>query len=284
MGLPAASWLPGIQILQSSIKSCPAILTYDRYGQGITTSRDPLDSQKELGHDLLDVANDLHEIIITIATSKLELQKSDIEEGKLHLILIGASIGAPITRLYVQNHPGTAAGIILLDSNIVVDYSDVWPDPDAPGFDPKLVISDDCTLEQYRDARAKIAAMFDLKVKNAEGLDRSNSPLLLPHADAPKLVGLNGKGPQLTVVGHDPETFAEMSFLMMGTPKSLSKKFTNAYWAKYNQGLTKLTDEDKCDGVVIANGCGHFIQKDDPSFVAKEIESMIEKLGWGFEN
>jgi hypothetical protein len=52
------------------------------------------------------------------------------------------------------------------------------------------------------------------------------------------------------------------------------------YWAKYNLGLTKLTDEDKCDGVVIAKGCGHFIQKDDPSFVAKEVESMIVKLGW----
>jgi pimeloyl-ACP methyl ester carboxylesterase len=228
MGLPASSWLPGIQILQSSVNSCPAILTYDRYGQGLTTSRDPLDSEKELGHDLLDIANDLHEIINTVATSKLGLQSSDIKDGKLHLVLIGASIGALVTRLYVQHHPGAVAGIILLDSNIAVDYSDVWPDPDAPDFDPKLVVSDDCTLEQYRVARAKITAMFDLKVKNAEGLDRSNSPALLPHADAPKLVGVGGKGPQLTVVGHDPVTFAEMSFMTMGTPKSLSEKFTNA--------------------------------------------------------
>jgi hypothetical protein len=54
----------------------------------------------------------------------------------------------------------------------------------------------------------------------------------------------------------------------------------NRYWAKYNEGLTKITDEDKCDGVVIAKGCGHFIQKDDPRIVAKEVQSMIEKLGW----
>jgi pimeloyl-ACP methyl ester carboxylesterase len=204
-------------------------VTYDRYGQGLTTVRDPLDKQKELGHDFLDVANDLHEIITTIATSKLGLQRLDVEEGKLHLILIGASIGAPITRLYVQHHPGLAAGIILLDSNISnVNYSDFWPDPDAPGFDSKTVVSDDCTLEQYRAARAKIAAMFDLNVKNPEGLDRSNGPILLPNADMPKLVGVDGKCPRLTVVGHDPETFAQMSLMMMGTPKSLSEKFTNA--------------------------------------------------------
>jgi pimeloyl-ACP methyl ester carboxylesterase len=227
LGLPASSWLPSIQILHGSIKSCPAILTYDRYGQGLTTARDPLDTQKALGHDFIDVANDLHEIITTIATSRLGLHESDLEEEKLHLLLIGASIGAPIVRLYVQHHPGKAAGIILLDSNICVDYSVVWPDPDAPGFDPESVISDDCTLEQYRVERAKLSKMFDLKVKNPEGLDRSNSAVLLPDADAPKLVGVDGKGPELTVVGHDPETFTEMSFMMMGTPKSLSERLTN---------------------------------------------------------
>lgn len=227
LGLPASAWLPGIQLLHNSIKSCSAILTYDRYGQGHTTSRDPLDTEKELGHDFIDVANDLHEIITTVAATKLGLKKSDIESGKLHLILIGASIGAPIVRLYVERHHGVAAGIILLDSNIAVDYSAVWPDPDAPGFDPSLVVSDDCTLEQYRVERAKVAKMFDLKVKNPEGLDRSNSAVLVPHADTPKLVGVDGNGPLLTVVGHDPETFAEMSLMMMGTPKSLSEKLTN---------------------------------------------------------
>jgi pimeloyl-ACP methyl ester carboxylesterase len=32
--------------------------------------------------------------------------------------------------------------------------------------------------------------------------------------------------------------------------------------------------------VTIAKGCGHFIQIDDPSFVAKEISKMLEKLSW----
>jgi pimeloyl-ACP methyl ester carboxylesterase len=36
----------------------------------------------------------------------------------------------------------------------------------------------------------------------------------------------------------------------------------------------------RCGNVVIANGCGHFIQKDDPAFVAGEIEDMIKRLEW----
>ncbi len=54
-------------------------------------------------------------------------------------------------------------------------------------------------------------------------LDRTTSPALLPFADGPKLVGVGGIGPELTVVGHDPETFSEMSLQMMGTPKVLSQ-------------------------------------------------------------
>jgi hypothetical protein len=52
------------------------------------------------------------------------------------------------------------------------------------------------------------------------------------------------------------------------------------YWAKYNEALTHITDEEKCDGVTIAKGCGHFIQTDDPSFVEKEITKMLERLMW----
>jgi hypothetical protein len=52
------------------------------------------------------------------------------------------------------------------------------------------------------------------------------------------------------------------------------------YWAGYNVQLTKITGEGKCDGVTIAEGCGHFIQKDDPSFVVAEITKMLSKLKW----
>ncbi|KAH9213030.1 Alpha/Beta hydrolase protein [Leptodontidium sp. 2 PMI_412] len=282
LGLPASSWVPTIASLQKLVPTCPAILTYDRFGQGLTTSRDPLDGQrgKELGHDLLDVANDLHEIILWVAASELGLQSPDVEGGKARLLLVGASIGAPIARLFVQNHEGMASGMIILDSNIAnVNYSDFLPDPDSSDFDGGSLLSDDCTLEQYREARLKLTRIFDLKVKNSESLDRSNSSVLLPYSYQPKLVGIGKAGPLLSVVGHDPETFADLSYDMMGTPKSLSK-ITNEYWAEYNEGLTKITDEGKCKGVVIARGCGHFIQKDNPEFVAQQISGMITELGW----
>jgi pimeloyl-ACP methyl ester carboxylesterase len=228
LGLPAASWRPGISILRSTIKSCPAILTYDRFGQGLTTARDPIDEVKKEGHDFLDVATDLHEIIKVVAANNLGLHPTDVDDGRLHLLLIGASIGAPIARLYAQHHPGLVAGLMLLDSNIAnVNYSDFWPDPEKPDFDPSTVVSDDCTLEQYIAERMKLAKMFDLNVKNPEGLDRSTSPALLPHSDGPQLIGPGGVGPVLTVVGHDPETFEILSFQMMGTPRSLTKKLTN---------------------------------------------------------
>ena len=172
---------------------------------------------------------DLHEIIITIAKAKLKIDKRDLEAGQLPLLLICHSIGGPITRLYTQHHPNIVAGALILDSNIAnVNYSDFLPDPDAPEFDPATVVAPDCTLEQYRKARLDLVAMFDLKVKNAESLDRSTGPEFLPFDDSPKLVGTGAKGPWLSVVGHDPVTFAEGSFEKMGTPRSMTMKFTNA--------------------------------------------------------
>src|SRR3954469_3904282 len=63
LGLPASSWTQSISILQSSLENCPPILTFDRYGQGLTTARDPLDDGHGYGHDFMDAANDLHSII-----------------------------------------------------------------------------------------------------------------------------------------------------------------------------------------------------------------------------
>ncbi|RDL30457.1 Uncharacterized protein BP5553_10335 [Venustampulla echinocandica] len=285
LGLPAASWTPSINILRTKLPSHPACLTYDRYGQGLTTARDPIDGSpgKEDGHDFLDVVADLHEIINVIAATKFSFadDAKDIENGKLQLLMIGSSIGCPIIRLYAQHHSGLVSGAIFLDSNIAnANFSDFLPDPDDPSFTPDMVVADDCTLMQYRGARDRLAAMFDLGVKNAENLDRRSGRTLLPSAESPKLVGPAGKGPWLNVVGHDPEVFAESGLERMGTPKSLTMRFTNPYWAKYNKGLTRITDPERCQGVAIAKGCGHFIHSDDPEFVAGEVMSIIEKLGW----
>ncbi|KAM3083379.1 hypothetical protein ACMFMG_004031 [Clarireedia jacksonii] len=280
LGLPASSWTQSISILQSSLESCPSILTFDRYGQGLTTARDPLDDGNGYGHDFMDAANDLHSIILVIAKTKLDLTEKDIENRKLHLTIVAASIGVPITRLYAQTHPGLISSLLFLDSNIAnVNYSDIIPSPSSPNFDPSTVTAPDCSLDQYIEARTKLVNMFDLHVKNAEAMDRRTGPRLLPYADKPTLVGADGddRGPWLTVVGHDPVTFTELSWEKMGTPKSLTMRFTEPYWAQYNEDLTKITEVGRCDGVKIAKGCGHFIQMDDPAFVAGEIKALVQK-------
>ncbi|TGO18737.1 hypothetical protein BTUL_0008g01220 [Botrytis tulipae] len=279
LGLSASSWESCISVLRFQVKKSPPLLTFDRYGQGSTTARDPLDDGNGYGHDFMDAANDLHEIVLVIASKKLGLEKTDVENGRLSIIFVAASVGVPIARLYIQSHPFICAALIALDSNIAnVNYSDFLPDPLSPTFDPSTVLAPDCSLPQYIEARTRLTNVFDLSVPNSESMDRRPGPKLLPHADNPKLIGTDGKGPWLTIVGHDPVTFADVSLERMGTPKSISMRFTNPYWAKYNAGLVSITDEDRCEGVRIASGCGHFIQIDDPDLVAEEIKVILKKL------
>lgn len=55
----------------------------------------------------------------------------------------------------------------------------------------------------------------------------------------------------------------------------------NPAWGAYNEGLSRLvpaTGQGSPQEVKIAKGCGHFVQKDDPSFVAVEINSILDAL------
>lgn len=65
----------------------------------------------------------------------------------------------------------------------------------------------------------------------------------------------------------------------METPISLSMRYTNPIWHKYNLGLAKITDPERSRGPIIAKGCGHFIQRDDPNFVVEELFSLLDKIG-----
>ena len=49
-------------------------------------------------------------------------------------------------------------------------------------------------------------------------------------------------------------------------------------WEKYNEGLCKLTDADRAKGPLIAPNCGHFVQRDNPSFVAEQLEELIKNV------
>ena len=102
---------------------------------------------------------------------------------------------------------------------------------------------------------------------------------------------------RLILVGHDPDYFLEESFKMMKIPRSINRKIRNrkssclrttsqgltipSAWHKYNEGLLKLSDADRTTGVTIAPGCGPFIQKDNPQFVAAQLESLLEKIQSG---
>jgi hypothetical protein len=49
-------------------------------------------------------------------------------------------------------------------------------------------------------------------------------------------------------------------------------------WQEYNEGLCRLTDTDRAKGPLIAPGCGHFVQKDNPPFVAEQLGDIIKKV------
>jgi pimeloyl-ACP methyl ester carboxylesterase len=59
-------------------------------------------------------------------------------------------------------------------------------------------------------------------------------------------------------------------------PKTVINTYLNPAWGSYNEGLTRLVQSES--EVKIAKGCGHFIQKDDPDFVATELNTMLDEL------
>ena len=50
-------------------------------------------------------------------------------------------------------------------------------------------------------------------------------------------------------------------------------------WQRYNERLLQLSDPDRTIGVLFAPNTSHFIQKDNPGFVAEQIETLVHKVG-----
>ncbi len=183
------------------------MLAYDRYGQGLSGDRDPLERGRERGHghDVADAAVDLHDLISQISSERLGTMSSSLQ-----IVFVANSIGCAIARFCAQNYPGLVAALFLLDSIMANSNFDFWPDPDADDFtDDKL--PKNVTVEILRDQRARFAAKFKPNVVNREGLSRRNLAELLPQSDGPRLIGPDGKGPWVTVAGHDFEKFAQES-------------------------------------------------------------------------
>ena len=72
----------------------------------------------------------------------------------------------------------------------------------------------------------------------------------------------------------------------MSIPKAVINGYMNPAWQRYNEGLARLAsdrgdknDEENVVPVKIAKDCGHFIQKDDPELVARELDLLLRDLG-----
>lgn len=211
--LPRSSWDPSIHaFLEKRIRAglpYPAMLSYDRFGQG-DSDRDPNDQEPPPchGHDAMSAVWDLRQFTLQIWREHLQRTNSSQFPS---LVFVCNSIGCAIARLFAQTYPGTVVGMMFLDSIMAnSDYTKLWPNPDAPNFDPNS-LPDGVTADEVRETREKYKAMFHPDVPNMEGLSRRNLAALLPDDDGPKLEGWGGTGPYLTVVGHDWETFAEQS-------------------------------------------------------------------------
>ncbi|KAI2613835.1 alpha/beta-hydrolase [Hypoxylon fragiforme] len=263
----------------------PSLLAYDRYGQGDSV-RDPADEGGS--HDIREVVRDLRVLTQEIwkLHSHVSGSSSNNGEGRTeaeetnpnppNLIFIANSIGCPLARLFATTYPASVSALLLLDSNIAnSDLVSLFPDPDAPAFDPATAhLPPDVTVADLRRARAAYAALFHPSVPNAERWDRRNLASLLPRADSPAL----GEA-WLTVVGHDWATFAlDGERGSLGVPRSLTDAYVNPAWARYNEGLVRLARGGRARGPVIAVGCGHFIQRDDPRLVAELADELIRRV------
>lgn len=78
-------------------------------------------------------------------------------------------------------------------------------------------------------------------------------------------------------MGHDFEAFADGS-LAIGMPRPATAHYVNPYWHKYNQGLAKLTEADRSKGPLLAPGADHFLQRDNPGYVAAEVSELLDKI------
>ncbi|KAK4119608.1 alpha/beta-hydrolase [Parathielavia appendiculata] len=281
LALPSAAWCETIDrflnLRRKSNQPIPALLCYDRYGQGKSDS-DPTDDPQDApyGHDSRAAVADLHQLLIQVARDELHRQKLE----DLQLVLVCNSIGCALARIYAAAHPGRVSAYVFLDSMMAnTDFVSLFPDPDGDdaGFDEGQ-LPQGITPDDLRHARVRVRNFFHPTVPNAEHLDRRHLAELLPQADGPRLPhGPGGRSPLLVVAGHDWDVFAEQSeHGSLSVSKAVINAYVNPAWGAYNQGLTRLVPAE--NEVKIAKGCGHFIQKDDPGFVANELNALLNRL------
>jgi pimeloyl-ACP methyl ester carboxylesterase len=229
---PASLWFPTINALQRQRKDVPALLCYDRPGQEKSPRFEPkkVVQGRPRGHarDCVDAANDLYALIKQIAELRFNANPEDLK-----IVLVAASVGVAIARLYAQTHP--IAALLAVDSTIAnSDTISLYPDPDNPDFDERK-LPEGATGEMCRDTRKKIW-IFHPEAPNREGLWRGNLPAQLPHSDRPQLVG----GPWVTVLEHDREKSPKDTEKVLGIKAVMPRVYFDPVWHVYNEGLVKI--------------------------------------------
>ena len=256
-----------------------SILTYDRYGQGQTTDRDPGDdplADPSHGHDLMSSVTDLHHLVAAI-TTKRHLESSPV-------MLVGHSIGVPLARLYASTFPRTISALLLLDSNMAnSDFVSLIPDPDAPGFSPSTLPADLTAADPQQSPAPTWPRCSTPPLAHARGLSRKNLATLLPRSNSPKLYAptkllrwipvdaVASGGPFVTVVSHGAAAFSEEGFRMQSTPRAINDVYVTPAWWEYNAGQCELTNSERARGPLEAVGAGHFVQRDRPDLVGEEV-------------
>ncbi|KAH7629388.1 hypothetical protein B0T09DRAFT_409976 [Sordaria sp. MPI-SDFR-AT-0083] len=297
----------------------PNILTYDRFGQGESdrdpSDPDPEIDNTPYGHSPLDVIADLHQLLLLIS----QYLSQDLSSLNLVFIAnsIGCPLARLFNHHHSQVR--VTGYLFLDSMMANSDFISVFPDPDSPEFDPEKDLRQGVSEEDLRWTRQKFREKFHPSVGNTERLDRRGLRTLLPWADRPKLTipplrdgeeeeedkNLNGKEkqeqeqeqeqagmregtitrPKAIVIGHDWDVFADQNEKgPMSIPKAVINGYMNPAWQRYNEGLTRLAAVDGNDDkdvvpVKIAKDCGHFIQKDDPELVARELDYVLRGLG-----
>ncbi|CZT07260.1 hypothetical protein WAI453_012968 [Rhynchosporium graminicola] len=275
-----SQWSPAIDSLLKPRRrpySTP-FLAYDRPGQGNTLSRNEDVTARLQGHgrDCLEAAHDLRELIKKVGKSRLGIDRDNIDS--LGIVLVAASIGVAIARLYAAEYPETVTGCLFLNSVLASsNIVSVFPDPDAPDFRPED-LTNGITPQDLEIGRKRLGRVYHLDAPNTEGLWRGNLGILLPFSDAPPLLGPGPRTPYITVVQHDPVVNTRQMNKLLGIPKRVLDVYGEPAYTEYCEGLTRLTHPQIRKELVFAKGSGHRVYKDDPRLVASELRGILDNL------
>lgn len=263
-----ASWSLDWYLVQSEAAKFTTACSYDRAGFGWSEAGPtPRTSERIVG--------ELHNL----------LTKAKIEQP---YILVGASFGGHIVRLFAHKFPNEVAGIILLDARheaITSKMPPAWKKLEATGkgiYQFMLLASrlgvlnllgrlmgDKAVPPIVRKLPSELQPMY-LEVGFQPKYFRSNLDELAASVKSDMQLSATGSlgNIPLTVIRHGiPDLFASM-------PAEQAKQ-AERVWQELQADLAKLSTNSQ---MFVAEKSGHAIQIDQPSLVVDTIRQMVETV------